>query len=196
VALALSFRVGLGERVLLDLGAAPGFLEQFRASGRFFWPVTYALLIGAAAVLARRGSAGVAALLIAAGVQWLDARPMRAALADWAGQRPAWTVDADALRPTLRDARSVTILPSWACIAPQDAASRIAVLELLLLASETPRPVSTVYAARWRTPPACEDAARAAAPLAPGELRLYLPGSTLPTPASRCVALGSLRACR
>jgi hypothetical protein len=196
VALALSFRVGLGSFVLLDLGAAPGFLEQFRASGRFFWPVGYALLIGAAAVLARQGRAGMLALLLAAGVQWLDARPMRAALADWAAQRPGWTVDAEALRPLLRNARSVTILPSWICIPPEDAAARVAVLELLLLASETPRPVSTFYAARWRMPPVCDDAARAARPLAPGELRLYLPGSTLPAPASRCVELGVLRACR
>jgi hypothetical protein len=51
--LAVSFRVGLGPALLFDLGEAPGLFEQFRASGRFFWPVGAAALLGVAVLLAR-----------------------------------------------------------------------------------------------------------------------------------------------
>lgn len=54
-ALAVSHRVGFGEEIVLDLGTAPALLEQFRASGRFFWPVAYALLIGGFVLMARLG---------------------------------------------------------------------------------------------------------------------------------------------
>jgi hypothetical protein len=186
-AIAVSFRVGLGGVVVLDLGPAPGFLEQFRASGRFFWPVGYALLIGAAVLLQRRPLVFAACAL----VQFVDAAPMRAALSNWAHERTAWSIEAEALRPILREAGQVTLIPSWPCIAPQDAAARILSLEILLLASETPRPVNTMYAARWRTPPRCTDAETLARPPAPGEVRIG-PGLS----GSGCVALGALGVCR
>lgn len=171
-ALAVSFRVGLGGSVILDLGEAPGLLEQFRASGRFFWPVGVALLLGVAVLLARQGRAGVALLAGLAVLQFLDAAPSRQALHDWARAREPWRLDAAALRPALAAANRVTLLPSWPCTAPGDRAVREALLEMLALASETPRPVNTMYAARWREPPVCTDAATRAAPPAPGELRL------------------------
>jgi hypothetical protein len=186
-AIAISFRVGLGGVVVLDLGPAPGFLEQFRASGRFFWPVGYALMIGAAVLLQQRPVIFAACALL----QFVDAAPMRAALSNWAQERAPWTIEAEALRPILRDAGQLTLIPSWPCIAQEDAASRILSLEILLLASETPRPVNTMYAARWRTPPRCTDAETLARPLAPGELRIG-PGLS----GSGCVALGALGVCR
>lgn len=197
-ALALSFRIGLGGRILLDIGPAPGVLEQFRASGRFFWPVGYALMIGAAVLLAGRGARGVAILLACALLQFVDAAPMREGLRLWAAQRAPWTVPADELRPLFRDATRITLLPSWACIPPADDAARISLLELLLLASETPRPMSTMYAARWRTPPRCDDAAVMASPPAPGELRVGLPPREgFPGLAgSGCRAVENLTVCR
>jgi hypothetical protein len=186
-AIAVSFRVGLGSAVVLDLGAAPGVLEQFRASGRLFWPVGYALMIGAAVLLQRRPVIFAACALL----QFVDAAPMRAALSTWAHQRAAWTIEAAALRPILRDASQVTLIPSWPCIPPEDAAARILSLEILLLASETPRPVNTMYAARWRVPPRCTDAEVLARPIAPGEVRIG-PGLS----GSGCVALGALGVCR
>jgi hypothetical protein len=193
-AIAISFRVGLGGVVVLDLGSAPGVLEQFRASGRFFWPVAYTLAVASAVVLAGQGRRGLLVLGACALVQLADATPMRGALRDWAGQRPAWTVPADTLRPLLRAARSVTLLPSWPCIAQDDAAARTRILELLLLASETPRPVNTMYAARWRTPPRCAD--DLGAPLAEGELRIALPQAATGLPPSACVLVGDLSVCR
>lgn len=199
-ALAVSHRVGLGTQIVLDLGPAPGVLEQFRASGRFFWPVAYALLIAAFWLLARLSPL---LCLLAGLIQFADAAPLRAALADWAGQRPAWSVPAPALRAALAEARSLTLLPSWPCVEKATGdATYATLLEVLALASERAVPASTMYVARWRRPPSCRDAELAAAPLAPGELRLILPAAQaalaplVPGSAASCAALGALLACR
>jgi hypothetical protein len=193
--LALSWRVGFGHAVLLDLGPPPGFLEQFRASGRFFWPVGYALMIGVAVLLAQRGRAGVALLGLAAALQFADAAPMRAALAQWTSAREGWSMDAGALRPALREAARHGFYPSWACIPKPEAASRVRLLEWLLLASESPRPVNTMYVARWRgRAPDCGDAATLSVPPAPGELRALLDEAAVS--AGNCVAFGGYRLCR
>ncbi|WP_439578511.1 DUF6311 domain-containing protein [Elioraea sp.] len=194
--LAVSFRVGLGERLVLDLGAPPAVLDQFRASGRFFWPVGYALLIGVAALLARVPRAGPALVLLLGIVQWVDAAPNRAALAAWASQRLPWSVEAAALRPAIAAVRTVTILPSWVCIPPDAHATRERVQELLLLVSERAVPVNTMQLARWRTPPRCADVHTAASPLALGELRLVLPEAVpLLGDSAECRTVGGLLAC-
>lgn len=188
-ALALSFRVGLGERLLLDLQPVPSFLQQFRASGRFFWPVSYALLLASVVLLARQGQRGRRLLLLCAALQFLDATPQREALRAWAAERPPWTIEAGALRPLLAAASRHSVVPAWACVPREDWQTRTRILEILLLASETPRPVNTMYAARWRDPPACIPPG----PLLPGELRLVLPGQD--PRAEGCTAIGDLLAC-
>jgi hypothetical protein len=85
----------------------------------------------------------------------------------------------------LAGAQRVTLLPSWPCTAPDDHATREALLEMLALASETPRPINTMYAARWREPPRCTDEQTRATPPAPGELRLDFDSGAwrvIPTP--------------
>jgi hypothetical protein len=198
--LAVSHQVGFGGRIVLDLGPVPGPLEQFRASGRFFWPVAYALLVGTMVQLARVAPV----LCLAAGlVQFADAVPLRAAIADWAGERQPWSVDAPALRAELAQARSLTLLPSWPCVGKAGGDATYALLlETLSLAAERAVPASTMYVARWRSPPACRDEALAVAPLAPGELRLILPSAQaalaplVPEAATRCRSIGALLACR
>lgn len=186
-AIAVSFRIGLGGDIVLDLGTPPGFLEQFRASGRFFWPVGYALMLGAAVLLASRPLIFAACALL----QFADAVPMRDALSAWAHERAPWTIEANTLRPIFREASRITLIPSWPCIPQEDWRARVASLEILLLASETPRPVNTMYAARWRTPPRCTDAEVLASPVAPGEVRIG-PGLE----GSGCVPVGGLMLCR
>ncbi len=191
LALAVSFRIGLGTAVLLDVRPVPAVLEQFRASGRFFWPVAYALLIGAALLLARAGRRGTAILAACALLQFLDAIPSRAALRAWAQDRQPWTVEAQTLRPLLRAATQVTLVPAWPCVPQEDWRARVRLLELLLLESESPRPVNTAYVARWRgEAPRCE----APGPLRAGELRLVLPGWA--PGASGCAPVGDLLVCR
>lgn len=201
---AVSFRVGLGREVVLDLGPAPAFLEQFRASGRFFWPVGLALLVGTVALLARLPRIGPAAVLILGLVQFADAAPNRAAIRDWASARPAWVVDAPALRALLAQADRLTLLPSWPCVPKPDTLDdHVRQLQVLSLAAERPVPANTMYLARWRGErPSCTDAATVATPLAPGELRVILPGAraealaAMPEVATRCAPVGDLLACR
>ncbi len=198
IALALSHRIGLGSEIVLDLGEAPPLLEQFRASGRFFWPVAYALLIGVVAVLARLPRFGGAAAVLVGVVQFVDAAPNRSALAEWAARRPPWTVEAAVLRPLIGESERVTILPSWPCIPPQGHATRERVQELLLLVSERAVPVNTMQLARWRAPPRCADAELVRSPPAPGELRLFLPEARLLLSggAGVCLEIGDLLVCR
>lgn len=202
--LAVSFRVGLGREVVLDLGRAPGFLEQFRASGRFFWPVGLALLVGVMALLARIPRLGIPAVLALGLLQFADAAPNRAAIRDWAQARHAWSVDAPALRGMLAEAERLTLLPSWPCVPKPDILGDHArQLQVLALAAERPVPANTMYVARWRGErPACNDAALAATALAPGELRVVLPGArdqvlaAMPGAAASCAPVGELLACR
>lgn len=204
-ALAVSHKVGFGERIVLDLGEAPGVLEQFRASGRFFWPVSYALLVAGMVLLARINPV----LCLAAGLlQFADATPLRAAIADWAAARPAWIIDAPSLRAELATAGKLTLLPSWPCVTDAEAPDVHPLqLQVLALASERAVPASTMYVARWHTRPGCRDPQMAALPLADGELRLFLPSAResllplVPDGAARCRALGpasphQLVACR
>jgi hypothetical protein len=75
-------------------------------------------------------------------------------------------------------------------------------LQVLTLAAERPVPANTMYVARWRERPACTDAATLATPLAPGELRIILPGARdqamarMPDAARACAPVGELLACR
>jgi hypothetical protein len=204
--LALSHRVGLGGLIVLDLGAPPQALEQFRASGRFFWPVGYALAIGAVLLLARWLPGRIAAPvgLLLALVQAVDATGLREATRAELRRPGAWTVDAEALRPLLAAHRRLTLLPTWHCVSPDPAIGlpeQRRLLDVLLLASETAVPASTMYVARWHVPLSCNDPARATAPLAPGELRLLLPTAQpallplVPGWREHCRPVGALVAC-
>ena len=204
VLLAASFRVGAGQAVVLDLGPAPGFLQQFRASGRFFWPVGVALLVGTVALLARVPRIGPVLALLLGLVQFADAQPNRAAIQAWASAHTPWSVDAPALRRLLADADSVAIFPTWPCVPkPDTLGDHARQLQVLSLAAERPVPANTMYVARWRGErPRCDDAVAIAAPLAPGELRIILPGArdaalaTMPAAATACAPVGDVLACR
>jgi hypothetical protein len=205
--IAVTHRVGLGGTMLLDLGAVPGFLEQFRASGRFFWPVGLALAVGVVALLARgfAGRAGVALALGLGLLQFADAAALRDELRRLVRQEAPWAVDAAALRPLLAESRQLTLLPSWFCSPAATRAERDEeqhrLLHLLALASERAVPVNTMYVARWKEPPRCHDAELAAAPLGPGELRIILPTARardlprVPDAARACRELGELLVC-
>ncbi|MCZ8146838.1 MAG: hypothetical protein O9325_03165, partial [Roseomonas sp.] len=118
--------------------------------------------------------------------------------------RRPWSVEATALRAELARAETLTLLPSWPCLDQQGGGGESygLLLEVLALASERAIPASTMYVARHTRPPACRDAALAAAPLAPGELRLILPAAQaalaplVPDGAARCAPVGTLLACR
>jgi len=78
---AISNRIYLGQFMLLHY-PIPDTVDQlaniFRSSGRFFWPVSYAILFGTLALLLRRKQVWVVMLIcIAGGTQWLDTTDIR-----------------------------------------------------------------------------------------------------------------------
>lgn len=208
--LAVSHRVGLGSRIVLDLGVLPPFMDQFRTSGRFFWAVAYVLAIAAAIGLARAlpGRWGGLAVLAMGLVQFADASVMRSWVRDRAAARPAWSVDADTLRALMAGQSSLTLLPTWFCIPeegrdtqPAAHTQQARLLEILTLASESALAANTAYVARWRTSPRCEDQQTARAPVRAGELRVLLPSaarvylSLVPRGEEICRPVGDLVAC-
>ena len=124
--LAVSDHVYLGKVLLLRV-PLPALLEQaagtVRSSGRLFWPVAYAALGLALAVLARNPARkAVAALLAAALVlQAIDTAPLRAELRGSTAPHPAARVFAASpwTRPPLAGA-AVRLLPNFACAADAD----------------------------------------------------------------------------
>jgi hypothetical protein len=205
--LALSFQIGAGGRIVAKLGKAPEFIMQFRASGRLFWSVAYALALAAVLLLARiRAVVPRNGLLAAVAlVQWVDVGPHRAAvavhLADFrrpAGPEVAW------MRGNMRGVAEVAVLPRWMCIHYEpggNAAMQERLMQLVGVASESATPVNTMYLARLSRPIDCNaDLRAAAAPLQPGELRVLLkPGlhqGLVPGGAALCQAVGQVAFCR
>ena len=88
--IALSSRVYAGHVKLIDLGAKPweDIFAVFRASGRAFWPVGYALVIGAVAAVCRMPPPlRLPLLAVAIVLQLIDTAPLRLAAED--GSRAA-----------------------------------------------------------------------------------------------------------
>ena len=190
VLLALTPRVHAGPLLVLPLPLAPWdqVFAPMRSSGRAFWPVGYALLLGAVAVLARRLPwPGLAALLaLALALQGWDTAPLRAearAAFSGAGQSPpALVLPAGIARAT------VGPLCLEGPDAPEADALRLAAL----------RGGAVLGGIRTARPPAwfnCESDASdlLETPLAPAELRILVPAT--PSPPRRD-ALGEGAECR
>ncbi len=203
--MALSNEIAIGNRVVVNLYRPLPILEQTRGSARFFWPVAYALALGVMVGLARLPRRAIRAVLLlgVTGLQFVDATRLRDGLsAHLAYAVKPWTIDAEALRPIFAAHRSLTLLPRWFCMPSEDVAGQQAMeLEVLALASETALPANTMYVARWRRLPRCNDQALARAPLRSGEIRVLLPSvrdvyaPLVPDSARICRPVGTLTVC-
>jgi hypothetical protein len=171
--LALSHRVYFFHTEILFLRTVVSLLQPLRASGRLFWVVTYALLIGCAVVLLRgRPRAAMVCLPVAAVLQVADGAAIRSR--DWAMLRKSapFMFDPTQVRPVLRAHARLTILPPFGCTPGHD----LGVMEPLWIAAETRMATNTMYLARSETPPACGlETAFGHAP-APGEVVMVQPG--------------------
>ncbi|MDR3538333.1 MAG: DUF6311 domain-containing protein [Acetobacteraceae bacterium] len=181
--LALSNQIAIGHLHFENVYPAPATLEQFRSSGRFFWPVTYALALYVVLTIGRLRSQRSSLLLLTlvGGLQFTDAAALRNDLASrLSAPSPPWSVDASALRPILESHRFLVVLPRFDCIPRLPdlhiQPSMKMEMDILTLASETAIPTNTMYLARWHTRRSCDDAASAQAQLRPGEVRVLLPG--------------------
>lgn len=170
---AVSGQAYVGRVRILDVGAVPDFVQQFRVTGRFFWPVAYALLIGAVVVVVRGLPRGVSILVLAAavGVQAADLGWSRDAIQVWI--RPeAWEIDAPALGPVVARHGRLTLWPASFCGVDGGQSN---FMQLLLLASRTTPVVNTMYTARVPAGLVCDAPATLGAAWRPGELRVVLP---------------------
>jgi Family of unknown function (DUF6311) len=198
---ALSNRVQLGHTLVVAY-PLPGSLlrlaDVFRASGRFFWPVSMALLVWCVAVVARhspRGT-GVLVLVLACGTQWVDlsgarARSLRRSVRpgpDVLGQeRAAW----EAL---VTHHRAMEVYPSYAC---GDFEENELDLQLQVIATKARVLTNSAYLSRPNKDCAREEQqGRAAlgAAVPPGVLRIFYRRPRQPPPEAQW--LGEPEACR
>jgi hypothetical protein len=203
VLFALSDRVTLGARVLLDVPLPEKLayaLGAFRASGRFVWPATFAALAwGLLTLLRRKQGFSLVVLAAAALLQVIDAGPLRAAIAESASHPLAPIFDRARAASIVGAARELAVFPSSGCIAAtdpsQEARLNQANVELQLLASEKNLPLNSVVNSRLPTDCAAEARDRQA-PLRPGVAYFYLAGLPPETDGAVCAVLDWLLACR
>ncbi|MBV9997320.1 MAG: hypothetical protein JO127_19120 [Caulobacteraceae bacterium] len=173
ILLALSNRIYLGRQLLVDI-PAPHFLEQVRSSGRFFWPVTYIIAIGAIATVGKLLQPRLSGplLLACALLQAADTAGQRVALHATSREIKAWTIDVSTLRPLIAPATQLDVWPEQACggIVSEEFS------ELMLLASATHVPITdSIYLARQPHDFRCADREASLTPLRAGEVRVFLP---------------------
>ena len=170
--LALSSRAYAGRWLLYRVPDLPAVIEQFRGSGRLFWPVAYVLAIGSTSVVARAGrpAACFAVLLAMAGLQVADASANAGLDHEKLRRRTPWMLNPAVMRPLLAHYDLLRLRPKFACGGDflKDAGFR----EMSEFASERALPIDTVYAARLVRTPECFDGMFDS--LRPGELRVFL----------------------
>lgn len=179
--LALSSRIYAGQHLLLDLGEHPWshILAAVRASGRLFWPVGYALLIGSVAMVIARLPRwpGVALLLMAALLQVVDAEPLRRRMSILLAGLNSTVVSGVLLPP---GTTLVTTVPSIMCMADQ-VPIELATSLLLRGAREGMR-LGDAGLARGPRGFGCDKSALDAVevPLTAGETRVFLEPTAVP----------------
>ena len=189
---AVTQRVFIGHLEVLYLGWRPWNLVfgVVQSSGRAFWVVGYAIVLGSLAILARRMSPAWFALALVAAVvlQLIDTTPMRGgAQATFAGAYPP--------SPTVALPPGATLLTTWpACLAAGPAQDLADMLQL-----EAVRGGMRLTAVRLARNPPAPECERLLADgldllLRPGEVRafLYLPAGLV----FRQAALGPGATCR
>lgn len=153
---AISTTVYFGPYVLVDMGltgvrAIDYVINQFRFSGRFFWPVTYVLLFGLISLTIVRFSRSVALtiLLTCSVLQFIDTHQLRQGLV-WhmSEQRhPFFTDDAE-LRALMVWHEKIVVLPTIFCAIRTDRQTFDTYIALQMAAAERATPINSYHAAR------------------------------------------------
>ena len=200
VLFALSTDVYSGTTLVFHFEHPPGIFDSFRSSARFFWPVAYLLVIGSVATVMWRfpSKAGVSVLLIAAGLQLIDATSLRNRLHAHLRRDVKWQIDRQTLGPLMQHSDRLTLWPRFEC------AGNIIwdqqYLQVLLLASQYGLRTNTMYTPNPEEIGPCRAADVIGKPLEPGELRIILPAAGADdvhasnSPES-CHKIGHLTAC-
>jgi hypothetical protein len=170
---ALSNRVYIGHHLLFKLHTAVGPLQTLRASGRLFWPISYALLAGSIAILAAsRPRIAMICLPLAALLQFLDGAALRKGDYQSLHEPQPWLFDPSALRDLTRHSAALVVLPVFGCTPGRD----MPLMQVLWIGSETLMPTNTMYVARKVHEQSCDILQALEAPPAPGTLLVIQPG--------------------
>jgi hypothetical protein len=189
---AVSNRITLGARVLLEIPLPDSLsyaLGTFRASGRFFWPIAYAVTAAAILLVIRtyRPRAALALLGIACVLQLIDADPVRSAIAQSTRHPLDPVFDRGRAERLVAQSRSIVVFPTAGCAphamstgeAPGDDPWHLlqATIELELLAARHNLPVNSVENPRFVADCKAEAVAERQ-PLQPGSGYFYLTAFT------------------
>jgi uncharacterized protein DUF6311 len=213
---ALSNKIFVGNWLILDVPLPASLLNAFgvfRASGRFFWPVGYALVALGIILTLRNLRSGRAILLLsfAALIQWIDAGPLRAEIAENAARPSPAALDRELLAARMAETSEVIIIPSFTCIVDAANQNSISVetrntllqqnMEVQLAAARANRRTNSVYTARELMDCAIRQARESGA-LRPGVLYVFLQGFGPSAdqmggaePSSICEMVGQARFC-
>lgn len=152
--LAVSNRVMFGPIAVLDVPLPEWAMHAagvVRSSGRFAWPGVYLLAALAVASVARwRWSPAL--LLLVAGLQWMDAGPLRRLVAaSVAGPGPA-ALDIAAWQAALPGLDQVVVDPPAACLPPTPEREWLweVAVQIQVMAAKAGVPTNTLAAARTR----------------------------------------------
>ena len=148
-------------------------LLQFRATGRFFWPVAYVLLVGSIVLVCRylpKRAAWVVLSMVAL-LQFAETSQLRRRVRHELRAPEPWVLNTQVLRPLLAESSALSIWPKFMCGADHTGAP---FTQVELLASEIAIPVDTAYVGRTTGSDTC------AVPdlpihVAPGQLVVLLP---------------------
>lgn len=190
--LSLSSRVYLGPWKVLDLGAKPweDIFASFRAPGRAFWPVGYALMLAAATAVGRMPRRVGGPLLAAAVVlQLIDVRPV------WKDSRAGWESGFGIALPRVPPGTALfTVAPHPGCtrVAKAQMGGPLMILDAVR-AGAMAGDVGLGRSPRWFS---CQGVAADALelPLRPGEVRAFVEDA-LPQPLHPAL-LGPQAECR
>jgi hypothetical protein len=120
----------------------------FRASGRLIWIAAYALCLGAVVVVHRRVGprATLAVLVVAAGLQFVDQRPLRRFAHDLYTEDQARAAQLDAMADLASAHDLVRLHPDYVCVpfGPQ----LDEYVDVVVAASLSGVPIDSTYAAR------------------------------------------------
>jgi hypothetical protein len=154
---AASSKIYAGSWLVADLGyenlpVLKSLTSVFRSSGRFFWPVSYFIIIGATAVALRTMNPRFATALIvfAVAVQAADIAPV--VTSTKAGTVAKTEIDVDAWTQAAEAYHEFTLYPEYHCVVPP---LRDKVLQLQLIAARAGIPVNGAYTNRLQL--SCSD---------------------------------------
>jgi hypothetical protein len=174
------------------------YLEQFRGNDRFFWPVSYCILIGSVLLVSRIRPTKLALALVvfAAGLEAADSLEVRQQIGRQTAEQEDWRFDAPMIRPVLAAHSDLMIWPPAECTN-----DRRAIMDALLLGSEISIPASTMLLSRSDGVFECNPTHVLKEKLRIGELLLIVPpagrnlAALVPDGPSQCRSIGAAIAC-